>query len=1561
MLSLKSSSKAFVNLKVIILFLPVALFASILPALTNSSSPNVVYVDPALTPGGDGASWATAYGDLETALSNSPEGSEFWCAQGDLGEVEVNQACEIYGGFNGYERLREGRDWTANKSMIRSLRVTADVVLDGFTFVFNPKEGEVVFVKSNNAGLRNCKFEHCISGLEAIYFEDCLSPFLVNCYVVGCKSGKETLSPVIAFQGCQDVLIVGSTIADNRLSDQSTPVLEFEDSTGDLFNTILWNPGISEIGTDRVSDIAVYNSNVRGGYVGETNIDKDPGFSSDYHIRADSPCRDAGIWDGTLAVDWDGDARPYGEGYDIGADECIDPYMAFTPDPVLASDLEATTTSVKTATLPRGKQPESPTPTPITPTPSPTPSRSPSPIPTSTIPIIDEGFNDYHNGVRPIGWTFVNCSDNSDTYVTSANSGRGIPSICLDATGDQIVTKTLSQCNELSFWLKGQSTDTTSALLVEEYHSTNWTEVTNIAELPTSGVTVGPFGLNYESIRVRFTYAKSVGNLAFDDVQISRLITPTPSVTPPPSPTASVTPSATPPPTTTPTLTPIPTATPPPTVTPSPSSTPTCATSPTPTPTALPPIIDEGFDDYHIGVRPSGWTFVNCDQDSDTYTSEDNYGRALPSLKLDATGDCIITESFAAPNDLSFWVKGQLVDENSSLLVEEYYSATWYEVTNIADLPTTGTTVGPFILNIITTRVQFTYSKSQGNLAFDDVLIGPLTTPTPVPTPSTTPTVVPTTTPSPSPSATPTPTATPTSTPTVTPSPPTGYRDVVINEVNFAADITNPVEPELGFEYVELYNRGTGTITLADWRLRDSSAALYIFPAGAESIVMPSGSYLLIFSSSAQGSPDITEDTDLSDGVGTLIADSTWVSSDLVNTGDAVQLYSGPVEDSVTIADFIYYDEINEGNGSVDAKAVAAGIWASQSAIDTLGGQASVGRAIYLLQDGQSSHEAVGDDEEDLDWGQYPEYYGGSPGFANPLPATATPTITPVPTASPIPSATPSPQSTAFPLDVVINEIGWMGTEAADGDEYIELYNNTDQTIQLSGWTLKAIDGTPDITLTGAIPESTYFLLERTDDTSVGGITADLIYTGALENTGEVLELRDGTGQLIDSVGIYEGGWYSGEGSPTFYSMERIDQAIEGNYEWNWRSNDGCLTNGTDADGNPLNASPKSLNSVFFPGPPGNLNLSAGDGLVVLNWSAADAGRYDLGGYNIYRRTDGGSYGTPLDSVGSTELTYTDYTVVNGTKYFYIVKSEDDQANESTCSSNEETVSPGPPPPLGDNIIISEILFNPVGDESLYEWIELYNPTSLDVVLDLWWITDGDGRYTFPDGENLTLAAGDYLVMGASSYAAGGNVDVVYNNQSTTYGSITLNNTEDEISLYNAQSELVDVVHYYENWIRDEGHSIVRKAVMKDSNFVELQNIGDHAVDLVGLKIFDGAECDSLQPYCTDESLLQPSGYGLIINNQFYNNYSIAAGTVLVTCGDLAIGNGLTPLDDLILYDRDGATIVSSFTSFYGVETPPDNTSIERIDPEGADEDTNWGVCQDPSGSTPGSQNSITP
>ena len=128
---------------------------------------------------------------------------------------------------------------------------------------------------------------------------------------------------------------------------------------------------------------------------------------------------------------------------------------------------------------------------------------------------------------------------------------------------------------------------------------------------------------------------------------------------------------------------------------------------------------------------------------------------------------------------------------------------------------------------------------------------------------------------------------------------------------------------------------------------------------------------------------------------------------------------------------------------------------------------------------------------------------------------------------------------------IVINEIAWMGSlpkagetaSAAAGNEWMELANIGGEPVDLTGWILGAQDGTPRIEFSGTIATGGFFLLERTNDDTIPGVSADQLYTGAISNSGEFLSLRNAAGAAVDSVDASTG-WPAGDNT-TKDTMQR--------------------------------------------------------------------------------------------------------------------------------------------------------------------------------------------------------------------------------------------------------------------------------------------------------------------------------------------------------------------------------------------------------------------------------------
>lgn len=167
-----------------------------------------------------------------------------------------------------------------------------------------------------------------------------------------------------------------------------------------------------------------------------------------------------------------------------------------------------------------------------------------------------------------------------------------------------------------------------------------------------------------------------------------------------------------------------------------------------------------------------------------------------------------------------------------------------------------------------------------------------------------------------------------------------------------------------------------------------------------------------------------------------------------------------------------------------------------------------------------------------------------------------------------------------------------MGTTTSASDEWLELYNNSASDIDLDGWHLIATDGVPDIALSGTIPAGGRLLLERTDENSVADHTADMIYTGGLENGGEVITLTNDVSDTIDVVDA----WHAGNNSLKA-TMVRTDLTGDGTNAASW--SDGQI------GGTPTNSIVDGDADTFGYSP--NINWIAGSGFEAFDEDCDDS------------------------------------------------------------------------------------------------------------------------------------------------------------------------------------------------------------------------------------------------------------------------------------------------------------------------------------------------------------------
>jgi hypothetical protein len=202
---------------------------------------------------------------------------------------------------------------------------------------------------------------------------------------------------------------------------------------------------------------------------------------------------------------------------------------------------------------------------------------------------------------------------------------------------------------------------------------------------------------------------------------------------------------------------------------------------------------------------------------------------------------------------------------------------------------------------------------------------------------------------------------------------------------------------------------------------------------------------------------------------------------------------------------------------------------------------------------------------------------------------------------------------------LILSEIAWAGTGASAHHEWIELQNRGDEPVALVGWevrfgSVRVLLGEGGLSTVEArtlsLEPGAFLLLERTHDNTISDIEADVIYRGVLSNGGVQVELVSPSGDVVDSVDPSEDGWPAGTAAGEEVPYATMERTPVGG----WVSNNGQIRNGLDAEGEPINGTPKQMNSaeavaryapsveLLRPSEEG-LRLS---GVVLLSWVAAD-------------------------------------------------------------------------------------------------------------------------------------------------------------------------------------------------------------------------------------------------------------------------------------------------------------------------------------------------------------------
>lgn len=164
---------------------------------------------------------------------------------------------------------------------------------------------------------------------------------------------------------------------------------------------------------------------------------------------------------------------------------------------------------------------------------------------------------------------------------------------------------------------------------------------------------------------------------------------------------------------------------------------------------------------------------------------------------------------------------------------------------------------------------------------------------------------------------------------------------------------------------------------------------------------------------------------------------------------------------------------------------------------------------------------------------------------------------------------------------VLINEINYDPVNATRRIEFIELHNPSSEPVSITGWRLRsAVTMTvPEVT----IPPGGYHCLVQDPEAFAAvfpGVGHSGPWTGVLANRGELIELLDANGALVDSVDYRSGfPWPTAAkgGGPSLLttSMELLHPGLDNNLPGSWRR--------AAPAGTAPAATPGAANSVLLP------------------------------------------------------------------------------------------------------------------------------------------------------------------------------------------------------------------------------------------------------------------------------------------------------------------------------------------------------------------------------------------
>lgn len=364
-------------------------------------------------------------------------------------------------------------------------------------------------------------------------------------------------------------------------------------------------------------------------------------------------------------------------------------------------------------------------------------------------------------------------------------------------------------------------------------------------------------------------------------------------------------------------------------------------------------------------------------------------------------------------------------------------------------------------------------------------------------------------------------------------------------------------------------------------------------------------------------------------------------------------------------------------------------------------------------------------------------------------------------------------------LDVVINEIMYNSIDV--DEEWIELYNGSDATIDLENWSIIDDDPSHDpivITAGYSVAAGEYFTISVSTAGSFP-FTPDFDGTGFFNlnnNLGDNITLTNNEGFDVDNVAYSDEAPWPIEADGNGPSLSLLDPALNNDLPENWAAS---LQDG---------GTPGEINFPLVPvialSSPNGGEIIQQDTDFEITWTSANM----EGDIKIELFRDGQAAIELATDVDITLGTYS-WSVAETLEVAEDYKISITSLNDVTVTDESDAVFSIIEFYNIPNLVFTEIMYNPpeTGDDSL-EFIEIYNNGEEAVNLEGFSFSQGV-TYEFP---NLVIDADSYLLLSGDSTAMMSTFGI----EAYQWTSGALSNGGEDIELIDIYDNVIDFVEY---------------------------------------------------------------------------------------------------------------------------------------------------------------------